>query len=66
MLSRIDQLVDATSRHKLLSFMDAFSCYNQNKMIPKDENTAFVIDKGTYYYKVMHFNLKNAGTTYYD
>ena len=27
-LSRIDQLVDSTASHKLLSFMDAFSCYN--------------------------------------
>ena len=28
-LPRIDQLVDSTARHKLLSFMDAFSGYNQ-------------------------------------
>lgn len=28
-LSRIDQLVDATSRHELLTFMDAFSSNNQ-------------------------------------
>ena len=27
-LPRIDQLVDATSRHALLSFMDAYSGYN--------------------------------------
>ena len=27
-LSRIDQLVDSTAGHKLLSFMDAFSGYN--------------------------------------
>ena len=27
-LPRIDQLVDSTARHKLLSFMDAFSSYN--------------------------------------
>ena len=27
-LSRIDQLVDSTAGHKLLSFMDAFSRYN--------------------------------------
>ena len=37
-LSRIDQLVDATSRHTLLSFMDAFSGYNQIQMDPEDEN----------------------------
>ena len=27
-LPRIDQLVDSTARHKLLSFMDTFSGYN--------------------------------------
>ena len=27
-LPQIDQLVDSTARHKLLTFMDAFSGYN--------------------------------------
>ena len=31
-LSRIDQLVNLTAGHKLLSFMDAFSGYNQIRM----------------------------------
>ena len=31
-LPRIDQLVDSTAGHKLLSFMDAFSRYNQIRM----------------------------------
>ena len=31
-LPRIDQLVDSTVEHKLLTFMDAFSSYNQIKM----------------------------------
>ena len=31
-LPRIDQLVDLTARHQLLSFVDAFSGYNQIKM----------------------------------
>lgn len=34
-LPRIDQLVDATSGHELMSFMDAYSRYNQIKMPPK-------------------------------
>ena len=29
LLSKIDQLVDATSGHRFLSFMDAFAGYNQ-------------------------------------
>lgn len=62
---RINQLVDATSGHKLLSFMDAFSGYNQIRMAPGDEeNIAFIIDKGTYYYKIMSFGLKNVRAIY--
>ena len=35
-LPRIDQLVDSTAGHKLLTFMDAFSRYNQIKMDEED------------------------------
>ena len=64
-LPEIDQLVDATSGHKLLSFMDAFSGYNQIQMAPEDEeHTAFITERGLYCYKVMPFGLKNAGATY--
>ena len=31
-LPRINQLVDSTAGHKLSSFMDAFSSYNQIRM----------------------------------
>ena len=42
-LPRIDTLVDSTARHELLSFMDAFSGYNQIKMKEEDqEKTSFV------------------------
>ena len=41
-LPRINQLVDLTTRHKLLSFMDTFSGYNQILMDEKDlEKTSF-------------------------
>ena len=64
-LPMIDQLVDSTARHKLLTFMDAFSGYNQIRMNKKDqEKTAFVTSQGLYYYKVMPFGLKNVGATY--
>ncbi|KAI5351639.1 hypothetical protein L3X38_004530 [Prunus dulcis] len=64
-LPRIDQLVDATAGHELLSFMDAYSGYNQIFMHPPDsEHTAFITDKGLYCYNVMPFGLKNAWATY--
>ena len=64
-LPRIDQLVDSITRHKLLTFMDAFSGYNQIKMAEEDqEKTAFITSQGLYCYKVMPFKLKNAGATY--
>ena len=64
-LPRIDLIVDATAGHELLSFMDAFSGYNQISMDPDDqEKTSFVTAQGTYCYCVMPFGLKNAGATY--
>ena len=40
----IDQLVDSTAGHQLLSFMDTFSGYNQIKIYKVDwEKTSFII-----------------------
>ena len=62
-LPRIDQLVDGTTGHKLLSFMDPYSGYNKTPMYePDEEHTSFITDQDCY--KVMPFGLKNAGTTY--
>ena len=64
-LPRIDQLMDSMAGHKLLTFMDAFSGYNQIKMAEEDqEKTTFITSQGIYCYKVMPFGLKNAGATY--
>ncbi|XP_050276061.1 uncharacterized protein LOC126718038 [Quercus robur] len=64
-LPRIDQLVDSTAGHKLLSFMDAFSGYNQIRMDKVDqEKTSFVTSQGLFCYEVMPFGLKNARATY--
>ena len=64
-LLQIDTLVDSTARHQLLSFMDAFSGYNQIRMDESDqEKTSFVTSQGLFCYKVMPFGLKNAGVTY--
>jgi len=64
-LPSIDALVDSASGCKLLSFLDAFSGYNQIKVHPMDEEkTAFMTERSCYCYKVMPFGLKNAGATY--
>ncbi|KAM1720355.1 hypothetical protein ACFX12_022039 [Malus domestica] len=61
----IDRLIDSMARCELLSFMDAYSGYNQILMNPPDqEHTAFTTNRGLYCYKVMPFGLKNAGATY--
>ena len=42
-LHRIDQLVDSTMGHKLLSFMNTFSGYNQIRMDEVDQDkTSFI------------------------
>ena len=64
-LRRFDLLIDAKAGHELLTFLDAYSGYNQISMHPPDqEKTSFITLKRTYYYKVMPFGLKNAGATY--
>ncbi|CAL8116470.1 unnamed protein product [Prunus armeniaca] len=61
----IELMVDATTGHEALSFMDGSSGYNQIRMSPEDEElTAFHTPKGIYCYKVMPFGPKNAGATY--
>jgi hypothetical protein len=58
-------LIDSTIGYAIFSFMDGFSCYNQIKMAPEDEElTTFRTPKGIYCYKVMSFGLKNVGATY--
>ncbi|KAA0055957.1 uncharacterized protein E6C27_scaffold319G00830 [Cucumis melo var. makuwa] len=58
-------MVDATTGHEALSFMDGSSGYNQIRMALSDEEmTTFRTPKGIYCYKVMPFGLKNVGATY--
>ncbi|RVW74933.1 Transposon Ty3-I Gag-Pol polyprotein [Vitis vinifera] len=64
-LPRINQIVDATFGHEMLSFLDAFSGYHQIPMAPEDEEkTFFITPHGLYCYRVMSFGLKNTGATY--
>jgi len=64
-LPNIDRLVDDATGNKVLSFLDAYSGYNQIPMAASDMNkTAFITDAANYFYRVMPFILKNAGATY--
>ena len=64
-LPRIDLLVDSTAVHQLLSFMDAFSGYNQIRLDQANQKkTLFVMSQGLFCYKVTPFRLKNTGATY--
>ena len=64
-LPHIYQIVDATIRHGILSFLDSFSRYHQIPMHPPNmEKTTFITPHRLYCYNVMSFGLKNARATY--
>ena len=64
-LPRIDHIVDASARHGMLSFLDAFSGYHQIPMHPLGiKKTYFITPHGLFCYNVMPFGLKNARATY--
>ena len=64
-LPRIDQLLNSTTGHKLLTFMDAFSRYNRIQMAEEDqEKMPFITNQGFCCYRVIPFGLKNVGATY--
>ncbi|KAL2237449.1 UNVERIFIED_CONTAM: Retrovirus-related Pol polyprotein from transposon, partial [Sesamum indicum] len=64
-MPRIDLLVDSTAGCALFSMMDACQGYHQIFMELEDSGkTAFVTEKGVYCYKVIPFDLKNAGATF--
>ena len=64
-MPKIDQLMDSMVGHKLLTFMDAFSGYNQIQMAEEDqEKIAFITSQELYCYRVMPFGLKNVGAMY--
>ena len=61
-LPQMDQIVDSTAGCDLLSFLDAYSGYNQIRMkVEDEEHTAFITPYGVFCYTTMPFGLKNAG-----
>ena len=64
-LPSIDQIVDTSAGHGMLSFLDAFSRYHHSPMYPPDaKKTSFITPHGLFCYNVMPFGLKNARATY--
>jgi len=60
-----DKLVDGAVGHAVLSFLDAYSGYNQIPMVDEDKiKIAFITEEAHLYYKVMPFGLKNSNVTY--
>jgi hypothetical protein len=63
----VETLINVAAGHKILSFMDGNSGYDQMFMAPEDINkTVFRVPGavGLFEYVVMIFGLKNAGATY--
>ena len=53
-LSSTDCLVDGAVGHHVLSFLDAYSRYNQIQIHPRGkEKTTFMTDGDNFYYEVM-------------
>lgn len=64
-LRNTDQLNKSTTGNEILSFSDAFSGYNQIELAEDDQdNTVFITHKGVFEYKVIPFDLLNAGATF--
>jgi len=64
-LPSIDRIMDGASGHNFLSFLDAYSGYNQIPMYGPDRpKTAFITDQANFCYEVMPYDLKNVGATY--
>src|SRR4051812_24712972 len=64
-LPRTNQIIDSTAGCDLLSFLDAYSGYNQIRMKEEDEeHTSFITLYGVFCYRTMPFGLKSAGATY--
>ena len=64
-LPRIEQIVDASIGHGMLSFLDAFSDYHRIPMYPPDaKKTFFITPHGLFCYNIIPFGLKNVEATY--
>lgn len=64
-LPNINKSMDSSSEYKLLSFMDAYSDYNQILVYKPDrEKITFMIEQANYQYNMMPFILESSRTSY--
>jgi hypothetical protein len=64
-LPRIEQIIVSTAGCVRLSFLNAYTGYNQIKLkVEDEEKTAFITPYGVFCYQVMPCGLKNVGPTY--
>ena len=63
-LPHIDDMVNMTTGHEVLTFNDAYSRYNQILMHSNDQEKIIFMTGKNIYYKVMSFGGKNVGSTY--
>ena len=60
-----DKDTTRSNEFQVLSFLHAYSGYNQIKMHPRNEDKmTFILEDANFCYRVMPFGLKNAGATY--
>ena len=61
-MPNIDRLVDGASKFQVLSFLHAYSGYNQIWIhAPDEEKMKFITKDANFCYRVMLFGLKNTG-----
>lgn len=64
-LPDINRMIHWSSGYHTLSFIDAYSSYNQIQIDPLDTpKTTFMSNHDNCYYNVVHLGLKNVGATY--
>ncbi|PIN05627.1 hypothetical protein CDL12_21834 [Handroanthus impetiginosus] len=64
-LEKTQLMIDATTGHEALPFIDRLSKYNKIRMSQEDKDLVeFRNPKGIYCYKIMSFGLKNNGAIY--
>lgn len=60
-----DHLIDKTTGHEMMSYMDAFAGYQRIAMYKDNQHhTSFLTEKNVYCWRRMSFGLKNTGTNY--